>query len=65
MSRVLEWTDPPARDAGAAPTPPSDPRLTTFRMLWQATLRDLLQSLTAGLVQERAALALGRGSAGR
>ena len=64
MRRVLEWTDPPTV-AAVAPIVRSDLRLTAFRMLWEETVRDLLRSLSAGLVRSNAGLALPWGRIGR
>ena len=58
MSRILEWTDAPPVAAPVAPSIRNDVRLTTFRMLWEATVRDLLRSLSAGLVRSDRGLAL-------
>lgn len=65
MSRVLEWTDTPTVAWAVAPTTRTDVRLTTFRMLWEETVRDLLRSLTAGLIRSNAGLALPWGPIGR
>jgi len=65
MSRVLEWTDAPAIAAPVAPATRSDVRLTAFRMLWEETVRDLLRSLSAGLIRSNGGLALPWGPIGR
>lgn len=69
MRRVLERSDPVVHGASAAgaavaPTSFGDPRLTTFRLLWEQTFRDLLDGLAAGLSRPNSGLAMPWGHAG-